>query len=235
MIKEYQYVNIKEILSRLLKHPLLNDITLEQVVSYTIDFIALFGMPKFYTDNHSIVTIENYRGQLPCDLIEINQIKNNKTGVCLRSLTNNFSTQNASSSELDHKMYDEDTFKTQGSIIFTSFKDGEVLISYKAIPLDEDGYPKLIDNPVFLKALETYIKKEAFTILYETGKISLPVYQNILQQYAWMAGKVQSEFTIPSISEMESISRMWCTLIQRPSEFEKGFKTLGNKEYIRLQ
>ena len=67
------------------------------------------------------------------------------------------------------------------------------------------------------------------------GKITPAVLQNTQQQYAWLAGQLQSEFTIPSQSEMESISRMWNTLIQRTSEFNNGFSSLGNKEYIKLQ
>ena len=67
------------------------------------------------------------------------------------------------------------------------------------------------------------------------GKIAPAVLQNTQQSYAWLAGQLQSEFNIPSQSEMESISRMWNTLIQRTSEFNNGFSSLGNKEYIKLQ
>ena len=67
------------------------------------------------------------------------------------------------------------------------------------------------------------------------GKIAPVVLQNTQQQYAFLAGQLQSEFTIPSISEMESISRMWNTLVQRTSEFNNRFSSLGNKEYIKLQ
>ena len=67
------------------------------------------------------------------------------------------------------------------------------------------------------------------------GKISPTVLQNTQQSYAWLAGQLQSEFTIPSVSEMESISRMWNTLIQRTGEFDNGFSSLGNKEHIKIQ
>ena len=50
MVKEYTYISIKEILSRLLRNPLLQDVTLEQAVQYTIDFIGIFGLPKLYQD-----------------------------------------------------------------------------------------------------------------------------------------------------------------------------------------
>jgi len=38
--------------------------------------------------------------------------------------------------------------------------------------IDEEGLPMIPDNPIFLKTLELYIKKEYFTILFDMGKIS---------------------------------------------------------------
>lgn len=235
MINNYQYINIRRILDELKKHPLLQDLTLEQVVSYTITFIGIFGMPKLYQDKEESIHIENFRAKLPCDLISINQIKECETGICLRSMTDTFMPREHHDRVTGYRLPQELSFKTQGQVLYVSFKTGDVSVSYKAIPIDKDGFPLLIDNPVFLKALEAYIKKEEFTILFDTGKITPAVLQNTQQQYAWLAGQLQSEFTIPSISEMESIKNSWCALIQKVSEFDSGFKSLGDKEKIRLQ
>ena len=235
MVKEYQYTNIRRVLDELHRHPLLSDLTLEQVVSYIVSFIGIFGMPKLYQDKEEILHIEDFRAKLPCDLISINQIKECKTGVCLRSMTDNFMPREHYDRSTGYKIPQELSFKTQGQVLYVSFKTGDVSVSYKAIPVDKDGFPLLIDNPVFLKALEAYIKREAFTILFDMGKIAPVVLQNTQQQYAWLAGQLQSEFTVPSISEMESIKRSWCTLLQRTSEFNNGFKNNGDQEYIRLQ
>ncbi len=235
MVKEYNYINIREALSRILRHPLLQDMTLEQAVQYTIDFIGIFGLPKLYQDKEEVLHIEDFRAKLPCDLISINQIKECKTGVCLRSMTDNFMPREHYDRSAGYRIPQELSFKTQGQVLYVSFKTGDVSVSYKAIPVDKEGFPLLINNPVFLKALEAYIKREAFTILFDMGKIAPVVLQNTQQQYAWLAGQLQSEFTIPSISEMESIKRSWCTLLQRTSEFNNGFKNNGDQEYIRLQ
>lgn len=235
MNKEYQYISIKEILSRLLKHPLLQDISLEQVVQHTLDFIGIFGMPKLYQDKEEILHIEDFRTLLPCDLVSINQIKDSKTNMCIRSMTDNFMPREDYNRSTGSKKAIEMTYKTQGQVLYVSFKTGDITVSYKSIPTDKDGYPLLIDNSVFMKALELYIKKEAFTILFDTNKISPAVLQNTEQQYAWLAGQLQSEFTIPSISEMESLKNSWCTLIQRVSDFDRGFRDTGSKEYLKLQ
>nr|DAG91377.1 MAG TPA: hypothetical protein [Crassvirales sp.] len=235
MVKEYNYINIREALSRVLRHPLLQDVTLEQAVQYTIDFIGIFGLPKLYQDKEEVLHIEDFRAKLPCDLISINQVKECKTGVCLRSMTDNFMPREHYDRNASYKIPQELSFKTQGQVLYVSFKTGDISVSYKAIPVDKDGFPLLIDNPVFLKALEAYIKREAFTILFDMGKITPAVLQNTQQQYAWLAGQLQSEFTIPSISEMESIKNSWCTLLQRTNEFSNGFKNNGDQEYIKLQ
>ena len=235
MIKEYNYINIREALSRALRHPLLQDVTLEQAVQYTIDFIGIFGLPKLYQDKEEVLHIEDFRAKLPCDLISINQIKECKTGVCLRSMTDNFMPREHYDRSAGYKIPQELSFKTQGQVLYVSFKTGDVSVSYKAIPVDKDGFPLLIDNPVFLKALEAYIKREVFTILFDMGKIAPAVLQNTQQSYAWLAGQLQSELTIPSISEMESIKNSWCTLLQRTTEFREGFKNNGSQEYIKVK
>lgn len=222
-------INIRQIADRLLKHPLMLDLTLESIVQYTIDFIGIMGLASLYYDKETEVHINNYRAKLPCDLISIKQVKN-KRGFSLRASTDSFhSITNNSSSKV------EDTFKTQNNIIYTSFKDGNINIAYKAIPVDAEGYPLLPDNSVFLKALELYIKKEWFTILFEMGKIQYGVLQHIEQDYTWTVGQLNNEFTIPSVSEMEAISNSLNQLIPRTNEFKDGFKSLGNREYFKDQ
>ena len=110
-----------------------------------------------------------------------------------------------------------------------------VEIAYKSIPVDEDGFPLLIDNENYLAALEAYIKKQVFTIKFDTGKISAGILQNAQTEYAWAAGALQDEFTVPSISEMESITRMINTMIPKMREFDTGFINLGNREHLVLQ
>lgn len=235
MVKNNQYTKLQEVLSRILRHPMLQDVTMEAAVQYTIDFIHIFGFPNMYETKEAAITISQYRGQLPCDLISINQVKEKCSGICLRSMTDTFfPTKNTDYIKRQFTKYSDLTYKTQNQVIFTSFENGEVLVNYNAVPVDENGFPLIIDNPVYLKTLELYIKLEVFTIKYDEGKIPDRVLQNTQQQYAWKAGQLQSEFNIPSESEMESICNSWTTLIQRTNDFENGWKYLGKKEHLRV-
>ncbi len=246
MVKEIRYTTIRRILDNLHDHPMLADLTLEQAVRYVIRFIEINGFPKFYEDKINDVKIHEFRGILPCDLISIIQVREKSSGICLRSMTDSFTPSLRPKPEPGHRMpplphepmmmqhpYDELTFKTQGRIIFTSFPEGMVEIAYKGIPVDEDGFPKLIDNEVYLACLEAYIKKQVFTIKFDQGKLAAGVLQNAQTEYAWLAGQLNSEFMIPSVSEMQSITNAITALIPRMSEFYKGFRELGDREYLR--
>lgn len=230
MVTEIRYVNIREVLSRILRHPLLQEVNLEQAIQYTIDFIGIFGFPKFYTDKEEDVEIEDYRGMLPCDLIEINMVKECRTNLPLRSMTTDFIPGGRKYRE--HKQ--ELQFKTQGRVIFTSFRCGKVHISYKAIPVDDEGLPLLIDNPKYLKALELYIKCQAFGVLFDLGKVNERVLNHTEQEYSWAAGQMMEEFNNLSVSETETITNMINQLVFRNDEFIHRFERLGNKEFNKV-
>lgn len=227
MVEHLEYTNIREVLSRLTRHPLLVDTTLEEAVQYTMEFIGRIGVPNIYLDKLCTVEIEDYRGMLPCDLVQILQVKNLRTKFCLRYNTDSFMNDTESHDRND------DTFKVQGRIIYVTFDSGEIELAYKAVAVDKDGLPLLPNIEKFIHALEEFIKLKKFTILFDMGKISQQAFQNTQQEYCFAVGQCNSAFTIPSVSEMESITNMWNQLIVRENEFKTGFKYLGTKEYLK--
>lgn len=256
MVKELQYTNIKRVLDNIMDHPLLRDVSLEQAVRYTIRFIGLFGFPKLYQDKIEDLKVEDFRTMLPCDLVSIIQVKDLRTGICLRSMTDNFApgmtphpNPPCPPKHIEYNVdvkkprewyipaalqYEtEPAFKTQGRVLYTSFPEGMIQVAYKSIPVDDDGFPLLVDNENYLAALEAYIKKQVFTIKFDQQKIPAGVLQNAQQDYAWAAKTLTMEFVMPSQSEMESLTRMWNTMIPKMREFDNGFRNLGNREYLR--
>lgn len=233
MINEIQYINVREALSRTLRHPLLQDVSLEQAVQYALDFIGIFGLPDMYQHKETVLHIDEFKAELPCDLIRIEMIKDCKSGISLRSMTDVFNPQRNSVNLEERRRFHELSFKTQGRTLFVSFPHGDVQLAYLAIPVDDEGLPLLIDDPNYMTALDAYIKQEVFTLLFDQAKIQPAVLQKAEQRYAWAAGRLHTHFKMPTTAEMESITRMWNTLIPRTTEFDRQFESLGNREYIR--
>lgn len=219
-----QYINIKVVLDRILRHPLMQDLSLETAVDYTISFMRIVGMPRMFTEKVVRITIDKYRALLPCDYYQTIQVRI-PGGHALVYSTDSFHMSNKGNSS---------TYKIQGNIIYTSIESGELELAYLAISTDADGYPLLPDNSSFTRALELYIKKQWFTILFDLGKITSAVLQNTQQEYAWAVGDCQSEFNRMSIDQMEAFSNSWRTMILRDHQHSSGFIGDGSRQTLNI-
>lgn len=221
------YISIKQILDDVLEHPLMTDLSLERAVNYAIHFIRIVGCPKIFENKISEVEIHDYRGKLPCDVDSILQVRDLSCGRVYVASTDSF---HLSESGNPHQL----TYKVQNSVIFTSNKEGTLEISYRAIKLDEHGFPMIPDDSSFIRALELYIKKQHFTILFDLGKINNNVYQNVQQEYAWAVGQAQNSLIRPSVDEMQSIINSLSTVIVRGNAHATGFKYNSVKENYKI-
>lgn len=229
------YISIRVILDDLLEHPLLQDLTLERAVAYTVEFVKIVGMPSVFIEKTAKLQLDNYRAALPCDFHEMIQVRtyHEKCGHPISGAFR-YSTDNFHMSEDKHELQDL-TYKIQGRVLYASLKDAEIEISYRAIAVDDEGYPLIPDKSTFIRALELYIKKKCFTIQFDLGKINQNVYTNVQQEYAWAVGQAQSDLIKPTIDEMQSITNAFNTLIPRVTQHRTGFINDGTQEKIRLQ
>ena len=217
MVSEFNFIRLEEVLSRIQRHPLCQELSYEAGVQYVVDFLRTVGFHQTYIEKHDCLHIEDYRALLPDDLLDIIQVKYGDK--YLRSMSSSIYDKN-----------DNYTYKTQGNVIFTSFKEGDIDVYYRAIPIDENGAPLIPDHPIFLKTLELYIKKEWFTILFELGKLNQQILQNTQQEYAFKVAQCTNMFIIPSVAEMQTLTNLFNRMLFSNKEFNNGFKNLGIKE-----
>ena len=229
-----KYISLKVVMDNIMDHPMLKDISFERVINYTQSFMRIVGCPRMFEEKTALVEIKNYRGQLPCNFNDIIQVRTHSS--CDRKNYGVFRHTTDSFHMSDNKQDSFDlTYKIQGNIIFTSIKEGVIEIAYNAFAVDSDGYPLIPDNSSFINALELYIKKKQFNVLFDTGKISQAVYNQVCQDYAWAVGQAQSDLIRPTIDQMQSITNSLNTLIWRVTEHKSGFVNNGSAEMIKLQ
>jgi len=236
-----QTTNIRRILDRVMRHPMLRDIPFETAVEYAVDFISLIGTPALYDEKTAVIQINDWRGPLPCDFEHMIQVRMagpqhaRRWDHCAllpmhpvyRESGHSFHMSDFKPNEI---ITGELAYKLQGMVIFTSTKDIDIEIAYNAFAVDDEGYPLLPDNASFLRGLENYIKLQWFTVLFDMGKISHQVLFNAQQEYAWAAGDAQSEFSRLSLDEAETLFNSFKTLLPRNDEHWKAFFTNGSKE-----
>lgn len=69
-----QYTSIKTIQDKLTRHPLLQGISLESVIDYTVDFMRIVGVPNIFINKVVTEHTDNYKIKLPCDYIRMIQM-----------------------------------------------------------------------------------------------------------------------------------------------------------------
>ena len=222
-----KYISVRQILDDLLADDMMRGLSLERAVNYAAEFMQVVGMPPEFENKVEKVEIENWRGKLPCDLYEIVQVKDPK-GFAYISAEGSFGNRNRP------EQYPAFTYRVKGDIIFTSTKSIDLLVSYLAIPTDDYGFPLIPENAAYIRALELYIQKRYFTILFNNGKINQNVLANTQQEYAFYVGQAQSDLIRPSLDQMESIKNMWTTLIPKVHKHADGFKTVNNPEVLKF-
>lgn len=271
LVMANNYTSLHIIADKLLRHPLMAGISFEAIIDYTIDFMRIVQCGGFFEEKCVKIPIEQYKGILPDDFYEVNQIRL-VAEKCNRDVYEEVlkTDEEGNIITIDGKViptgqyiqvgyiedsckvgkvftYSTDTFhmsedksnigltyKIQGNYIFTSIKDGEVELSYKAILVDDSGYPMIPDNSKFTRALQAYIKKEWFTILFDMGKLQGAILQNTQQEYAWAVGACESEFQKMSLDKAESFYNSWRTLIPRNNEHSRGFISNGARQNLKM-
>lgn len=213
-----QYISIRQIMDDLLADDMMKGLSLERAVNYAVEFIRVVGMPRAFEEKVEEIKIENYRGVLPCDFYEEIQVKDCK-GPEYLSMESPFA--NAIPW----------TYKIQGNVIITSIKETTLRLAYRAHKVDADGFPMIPDNGSFPRALELYIQKRYFTNLFNSGKISRDVLHNTQQEYAFYAGQASNDLVKLSIDQMQSITNMWTSLLQRHHKHADGFATVNVPEF----
>ena len=226
------YVDINVIADRLKRHPLLQDVTFDAILDYTIEFIKILGIPKVYLEKTEVIEVNDYKGKLPCDFYQIIQART-LGGDYFRESTDSFHMSPAKEREGHNYRNTGVTYKIQGNFIFTSMPRCLMEIAYRALPIDEEGMPLIPDNGTYARALEYYIKLKIFEALFDQGKITPQVYANTQQQYAFAVKLASNDLVRPSLDMMESITNSWNKLLPSRRDHNNGYVMEGAKQYLR--
>lgn len=272
-----QYTSIHVLHDKITRHPLLQNLSLETLIDYTIDFMRIVGVPTMFIDKVIHTETDNYKIKLPCDYISLNQIKGH--GGVYRYSTDTFHLERKHHhdhhSTIAHEVFHADhsacidcphqqtcqqyhynvngvecialvhsthnhvhhrhnnTFIVQNNYIYLSHKHDCVDISYKALLTDEEGYPMLPENSNFMRALQAYIKKEYFTILYDMQIVSPQVLQQAQQDYAWAVGSCETDMLKLDLSKSESLLNAVVGILNKSNEFNDTFESNGDRVIMK--
>jgi len=235
-----KYISLNQVLSRLLMSPMMEGITESDVALYVADCMSLIGAPMSYHDKVQTIEICNYRGELPCDMLYIQQTRKRESNGVLRHMRYSSDTFHSAYHEVGSPDFMAQPanydfpYSLNNGMIYTSFESGTVEMSYKAIPVDKEGFPMVPEDSVFQLAIEWYVKEKWYTIQWELGKITDKVLNNTQQQCAWYIGKANTRAQLQSIDQAETFKAAFTRLLSNSLASHKSFSDFGRQEYIKI-
>ena len=145
------------------------DVHKSDIIEWVTDVLRKLPIKEVYfergngCDNRPVyITIENNRGILPCDFIELKDVRVKDTMRGLSAATDTFFQNNTNPrrTSISPKL----EFKIRNPYIFVDFIEGEIELAYYCMPLDEDNYPLIIADE---KVLETVVSYIAYRIAFK--------------------------------------------------------------------
>jgi len=103
----------------------------------------------------------------------------------------------------------QETYHLNGNEVKTSFPEGILLIQYKAIPTDENGFPLVPDHISFKEALTWYVTKK----LIRRGHNLSMDYGSANQQWKLYCTQARNKATFPDMDEYENFLRSWVQMV----------------------
>lgn len=230
-------LSLSSIVWKVMKNPMVSDLSYEEAAEFALEFIRLIGAPLVFSD---IITepikLNMYKARLPENLLYIkgvkyiNELCNDNSLVNGISLTHATDIYHSGSSPSTCNQFQGFTYVVDKGIIKTSLEDGYIVISYKSIALDENGYPLIPDDEPFKIGLEYYILHRYLEPMYLMGKITDKAFGYIEQKRHFYTARANNSLQMPDIDHMEAIMNGLNRIVINSTAQQNFFRTYGSKE-----
>jgi hypothetical protein len=245
------FISIEEIISEVVRDLGTSDeVPWDDLIVWAFESIRLVGANQAYVSDFDTATIVNYRVALPCNFINLRGILINGsvpvyTGDTFHNLldksplgVSNYSGTLIAEGEIKTvsgtfkagfpnavRTEQEYTYSLNDSYIVTNCKEGEVTISYTALPIDENGFPMIPEEIRFRKAVKTYLIYKLDYIKWRNGKISSQLFQHSEQEWEFYVGSASNAAKMPDEAMTQTIKNLIMTLKADDSAYYRRFIT----------
>lgn len=124
------------------------------------------------------------------------------------------------------------TYLIKPGYIKTNVETGYLMLSYQAVPTDEDGYPLIPDDVGFIEAIYWYITMKLLYPEWREGRVRDAVYYDARRSWNYYSKQAYGNALMPNKDQLESIKNTWLRLVPEITEWSSSFSTLGERQVI---
>jgi hypothetical protein len=129
-------------------------------------------------------------------------------------------------------MSDSYTYVISGNYIKTNLRSGFLMISYQAVPVDNEGYPMIPDDESFEEAIYWYINMKLTYPEWKMGRVRDAVYYDAKSSWNFYRKQAYATALMPNVDQLESIKNAWLRLVPEIDEHSTFFSHLNDPQTI---
>jgi len=244
MITGSKYISVYAIINKVYRDMGMSDaINLNDAIEWAGEAMEFIGAALSYIDKTKEIEIKDYKGTLPCGLHyietasasaykhdEVDEDCEYKPHYRQMRYSTDAYHHTYCANNRDCNCISDLTYKVNDDSLYTNFEEGSVLLAYKSIPVDDEGYPMIPDDVKFKNAVAYHIMYKLAFIKFMAGKISQRAYDIIDRDRDFYIGAANTRANLPSVDMAESIKNNWIRLIPKINQHADGFKSAGSAE-----
>lgn len=175
------------------------------------------------TDNvmEPCINIDNYKGLLPCNLINVIHVRDYDTGIVFEATSNLFLRQDKSEN------FNNSEYTVSGDYIYTNVEDCNLEIIYTRIKLDEDNKPLIPDIEDVVNYVVRFLAKNIARKLSIRNLLSERWYIRLENQSHMAHMRARGAISAICIDEAENIGNEWNRLTRSRFHRKNSFRNLG--------
>lgn len=238
-------ISLKNIVSKVYRDlELTSENDYVDIIEWSVEALRFINAFNQYKQETEVLCIENYRADLPCNLVALLSVEG--FGSQLDKASNNtFKT-------LDRRHIDEphsynlahfdnislklgkkyisnngESFVYKNGYIKTSFKTGNITITYNALETDEDGIPLIPDDESYRAAIFWYVSMKFFykkSIMEDRYRW---FYQDAEAKWHRYCGQAGTKAMMPDIFTLENIKRNFISFLPKMDSYKKFYNDLN--------
>ena len=244
----YKFISINEIIEGVYRDTAIyEELDIWDVVEWGGEALELIGAGLQYEELIAEVCVKEHRAPLPCNLHLSDSVS--YRGSPLHQCTGTFgaistSPTSTNTNVIDGKQVDKDNFPMQGNtisqggdcyymndnFIITSFESGCLLLAFRGIKVDHEGFPMIPDNVSYKKAIKAYIIMMLDRINWRKGSAPEAHYRDSQRDWEWYVKQARGSANMPNLDMMENIKTQWVKLKPNMNSARTFYTDLGNSE-----
>jgi len=242
-----KYIPVDRIIENVYNdHPFESSVEWDNCLEWVGSAMRLMGVPTIMVKDIKCVIIEDYKGELPDGILNIDMIRfkssstdPDTTSIAYKAMRyegspfiiKEFCTSGDSIKNLCNQSSDL-TYRLNNNYIFTSFEKGQIEISYDKFPIDDRGFPLIPDDEGIIQGMSWFIAYKIAYSLWMSDQLSKIKFDFIRQEKDWYIGKAISRARAMSKDRLETWKNMTVRLLPKLNAHSSQFSGLGGGEKL---